>query len=422
MAQFNARGTVNRSEAAASGASIQPWHHDAAAVLGALASGHAGIPDSEARARLEDDGPNELPRQARVGRLDVAVRQFRSPLIYILLIAGAVSLALGDSLDAVAIAIVLVINAIVGFFQEYRAERSLEALRRLAGDTPARVVREGRERDVDPREVVVGDVVLLEAGRRVPADARLLHARALEVDESLLTGESAAVAKGLEPVPATAAVVDRANMLFTGSVITRGRCRAVVTATGADSELGSIAGSLGWIGEVATPLQTRMARFARLIGLAVLIVGALGFVAGLARGDPPTELFLSVVALAVSAIPEGLPIVLTVALAISVRRMAAVNAVVRRLPAVESLGSCTVIGSDKTGTLTENRMTVERVVAGGREYTVSAGEHPLAGAIELDGVAVPARRAPSARAHPARRGALQRGERGRSRRDAGGDR
>ena len=367
----------------------EPWRHNPRDVLEALASGHDGLSDAEARRRLAELGPNELSREAGARGLEIVLRQFRSPLIYILLIAGGVSLAVGEALDAAVIAFVLALNAVVGFAQEYRAEHALEALRQLVGTSTTRVAREGRERDVDTREIVVGDVVLLEAGRRVPADARVLHASALEADESLLTGESGAVAKRAERLDGAVSVADRANMLFTGSVLTRGRCRGVVTAVSGATELGSIAGLLREIGDIATPLQQRMARFARLIGAAVLIVAVFGFLAGLARGEPATELFLSVVALAVSAIPEGLPIVLTVALAISVRRMAAVHAVVRRLPAVESLGSCTVIGSDKTGTLTQNRMTVERIVAGDNEYRISGGgAHPLDGSIEIDGAQI----------------------------------
>ena len=360
--------------------SRHPWQQPVDELLVDLASGHDGLTEADAARRLDEFGPNELPHEAGPGAVQIALRQFASPLIYILVAAGVVALAVGESVDAAVIAAVLVINAVVGFAQEYRAERSLEALRRIAA-AQARVVRAGRERDVDAREIVPGDVLLLEAGFRVPADARVMRSSAVEVDESLLTGESATVAKSAQELADDAPVADRTNMLFTGSVLTRGRCRAVVTATGAATELGVIAQSLGTVGRVATPLQQRMARFARLIGVVVLAIAAVGFMAGLAHGEAADELLLAVVALAVSAIPEGLPIVLTVALAISVRRMVAVNAVVRRLPAVESLGSCTVIGSDKTGTLTENRMAVERIYAGGEEYAVTGSGHTLEGEI-----------------------------------------
>ena len=371
-----------------------PWLCDADEVLARLGSGHDGIDDETAARRLGADGPNELPVEKGPGAAQIALRQFASPLIYILLAAGGVALAVGEVVDAAVIAVVLAVNAIVGFLQEHQAERSLEALRRLAV-AQARVVRAGRERDLDAREIVAGDVLLLEAGFRVPADARVLRTAAVEVDESLLTGESATVGKTVRALAGEVPVADRANMLFTGSVLTRGRCRAVVTATGGATELGAIARSMHDVGQVATPLQSRMARFARVIGAAVLVVAVIGFAAGLAHGEAADQLLLAVVALAVSAIPEGLPVVLTVALAISVRRMVAVDAVVRRLPAVESLGSCTVIGSDKTGTLTENRMTVERVLAGGREYEVTGGGHALEGAVTRAGVAVDVARLPA---------------------------
>ncbi len=365
----------------------EPWLQEREAVLASLDSGHDGLSGPQASRRLLEDGPNELPRERGPGAAGIVLRQFTSPLIYILVAAGAVALAVGDEIDAAVIAAVLLLNALVGFVQEYRAERSLQALRRLAG-ARARVVRAKRELEIDARNVVRGDVLLLEAGSRVPADARVLSATAVEVDESLLTGESEPVDKTAATLLGDVPVAERANIVHSGSVLTRGRCRAVVTATAMGTELGAIAGSLREIGVVATPLQQRMAGFARLVGLAIVVVAAVGFAAGLAHGESADELFLAVVALAVSAVPEGLPIVLTVALAISVRRMAAVSALVRRLPAVESLGSCTVIGSDKTGTLTQNRITVERIVVDGRDYEVTGGVDPLAGAIERGGAPV----------------------------------
>ena len=327
----------------------------------------AGLPSQEAARRLAEQGRNELEQQAATPRLTILARQFRSPLIYILLVAAAVSVALGQYSDAGVIATVLVFNAVVGFMQEDRAERSLDALRRLAV-TRARVVRDGQEQEVDAAELVVGDVVLVDAGAKVPADSRVLDAAALEADESLLTGESATVTKSPEPVPADAPAAERSDALFMGTVVTRGRGRALVTATGAATELGRIARTVRGIGTVATPLQQRLAAFTRLIGIAAIASAALGFALGVAAGEPYDEMLLTMVALAVAALPEGLPIVLTVVLAISVNRMAARRAIVRRLPAVETLGSCTVIGSDKTGTLTQNRMTVESVFAGGREH------------------------------------------------------
>jgi Ca2+-transporting ATPase len=247
------------------------------------------------------------------------------------------------------------------------------------------VLRDGREVDVDAGELVPGDVVLVEAGAKVPADCRILHETALEADESLLTGESTTVAKRSGPVDVEASVGDRLDMLFMGSVVTRGHARAVVSATGTATELGCVAGAVQRIVPTSTPLQLRMGRFTRLVGIWALGSAAIGFALGVADGRDLDELFRAMVALAVAALPEGLPIVLTITLAISVGRMARRGAIVRRLPAVETLGSCTVIGSDKTGTLTQNRMTVERVYAGGRRFEVTGGGYRPQGEILADG-------------------------------------
>jgi calcium-translocating P-type ATPase len=369
---------------AARGEREPPWSEEAEEVLARLGSGRDGLAEDEAGRRLAEHGPNEIEEAAGVRPPTILLRQFASPLIFILVAAAAVTLALGEYVDAAVIAAVLVLNAVLGFHQEYGAERSMEALRRLS-TARARVIRGGREREVDSRVLVPGDVVHVEAGMRAPADCRVLRAAALETDESLLTGESATVAKSAEPVAADAGIGDRTSMLWMGTVVTRGHGRALVVETGGDTEFGRIAQSVSEIGEVTTPLQHRMTRFAHLVGLAVLASCAIGLTAGVAAGEDLQELVLALVALAVAAIPEGLPIVLTVALAISMRRMAARRAIVRRLPAVETLGSCTVIGSDKTGTLTENRMTVSRIEAGGRSYDVTGAGYEAAGEILLHG-------------------------------------
>ncbi|HWV85806.1 MAG TPA: HAD-IC family P-type ATPase [Capillimicrobium sp.] len=356
----------------------EPWAAPADAVLAALDSAPGGLTDDEAQRRLGVHGPNLLARQRGTPWPIILLRQLRSALVYVLLIAAAITLALGEVVDAAVIAFALLLNTVLGFIEEHRAERSLEALRSLAR-ARARVLRDGRERELDAGELVPGDVVLLEAGVKVPGDCRILHATMLEVDESLLTGESATVGKSSAPVDAAAAVADRHGMAFMGTLVTRGRARAVVTATGASTELGRIAGAVQRIGPTETPLQKRMGRFTRLVGLWALSCSLIGFAFGAAHGEDLTELFRAMVALAVAAVPEGLPIVLTVTLAISVGRMARRGAIVRRLPAVETLGSCTIIGSDKTGTLTENRMTVERVVAGGVRYDVSGDGHRVRG-------------------------------------------
>ena len=360
------------------------WATSPAEALARLGAHEHGLSRAEAEARLARHGPNELEEERRTSRARLLLHQFESPLIFILLVAAAVTLALREWVDAAVIAAVLLLNAAVGYSQESRAEQAIETLRRRAR-ARARVLRDGREEELDARLLVPGDVLLVEAGARVAADCRILHAVAVEADESLLTGESTTVAKSAEPVAAAAPLGDRASMLFTGTTVTRGHCRALVAATGAETELGRIAGSMREVVEPPTPLQRRMGRFAHLVGVAVLVASALAFAAGIAAGEDLSELFLAVVALAVAAIPEGLPIVLTLVLAVSVRRMAKRRAIVRRLPAVETLGSCTVIGSDKTGTLTQNRMTVERILAGGEELHVTGGGYATDGAIVRDG-------------------------------------
>jgi magnesium-transporting ATPase (P-type) len=363
------------------------WSLPPSEALRALASEERGLTVAEAARRLERCGLNELEEEERTSVAALILRQFRSPLIYILVLAGIAATALGELVDAAVIAAVLVINAIIGFTQEYRAEQAMAALRRLARAT-ARVVRDGTEVQVDAAELVPGDVVVLGAGTKVPADCRILHARGLEVDESLLTGESGTVAKDPAPVAEEVVVGDRTSMVLMGTNVVRGQGRALVTATGEATELGQIAERVREIGEVETPLQRRMRRFAHVIGGVVLSAAALGLLFGALVGEDLGDLALAVVALAVSAIPEGLPIVLTVVLAIGVRRMASRQAIIRRLPAVETLGSCTTIGSDKTGTLTENRMTVRRILTGRELYEVAGGGTSLKGGILLDGEAV----------------------------------
>lgn len=346
------------------------WAKPSTDVLAKLHADEQGLAADVAEERLRETGPNALAAERPASAVTVLARQFRSPLIYLLMVAAAVTLAVGEEVDAAVIGVVLAFNATVGFIQELRAARSLEALRALA-QARARVLRDGREREVDAATLVPGDIVLLEAGAKVPADARVLHASALEVDESMLTGESTTVAKGASAVAPDAVLGDRTSMVHMGTTVTTGHARVLVVATGAATELGRIAGSVRSIGETETPLQQRIGRFTRVIAIVVPVLAASGFVLGTATGHDRQELLLSMVALAVATIPEGLPIVLTVTLAIGVNRMARRRALIRRLPAVETLGSCTVIGSDKTGTLTQNRMTVERIVAGGRRYEVT---------------------------------------------------
>ena len=350
------------------------WYSlDVLAAETALQSSPHGLDREEAVRRLRSYGPNRLEEAPALNTLVIILDQFRSPLIYILLFAALITVLLREFIDAAVISAALALNAVIGFFQERRAEHAVRALMRLV--TPkARVIREGREWEIESSELVPGDVVFLESGNKVPADLRLFSTTALAIDESLLTGESLPVSKDATPVDARASLADRTSIAYMGTVVTSGRGRGFVVATGRSTELGAIAEDVRREERVATPMQERMSRFARFIGVAVLFSATLAFVIGLVMGNDVSDMFLIAVALAVSAIPEGLPVVFTIALAIGVRRMAQRNAIIRRLTAAETLGSTTVIGSDKTGTLTENRMTVENIWAAGKFHALGQGK------------------------------------------------
>lgn len=350
-----------------------PWHAlDTREVERHLDTTHRGLTSAEARARLAVHGPNQLEDEPPPNALVVLLRQFRSPLIAILLVAMLVTLALGEHLDAAVIGAVLVLNAVIGFSQERKAESAVRALKQLVVPR-TRVLRDGEDREIDSRDLVVGDVVLLESGTRVPADLRVVSTTALRVDESLLTGESTPITKSVDPVDADRPLADRTSMAYTGAIVTSGRATGVVVATADGTELGAIAGLMRGEAETATPLQRRMERFARVIGIAVGAAALVAFVSGLLLGGSTHELFLVAVALAVSAVPEGLPVAVTITLAVGVSRMARRRAIIRRLPAVETLGSTTVIGSDKTGTLTQNRMQVRSLWTADHRYTLVGG-------------------------------------------------
>ncbi len=338
-----------------------------------------GLPLAEAQTRLAKYGPNQLEEPPAPSNLVLLLHQLQSPLIYVLLLALLMSLIVGETVDASVIAVVLVLDTLIGFVQERRAESAVRALMGLVAPR-ARVMRDGREWEVESRELVPGDLVLLESGTRVPADLRLVATTALRVDESLLTGESLPVDKQASPLrSADHPVAERTNVAYAATVVASGRGRGYVVATGMATELGAIAAHMRAAPEPVTPSQQRMMRLARVLSVAVAVAAVLAFGIGVWTGQPPAQMFLVAVALAVAAIPEGLPVAFTITMAIGVRRMARHNAIVRRLPAVETLGSTTVIGSDKTGTLTENRMTVREIWAGGRALVLSddAGDGPL---------------------------------------------
>jgi magnesium-transporting ATPase (P-type) len=349
------------------------WHAiDLAAVRAALGLGERGLSDEEARARLARFGPNALPRGVPPSVAILFARQFASPLIYVLLLAAGLSLWLGDVSDAGFIGAVLLINAGIGTFNEWRAERDTRALRELLR-IRAGVERDGVVRELDAEDVVPGDLVWLESGVKVPADVRLVEAQGLAVDESLLTGESLPAAKDARRIePPEAGVADRHNMVFAGTTVAQGRGRGLVVATGVRTEVGRIARDVLAASDPQTPLLVRLERFTRNLVGAILAASLLLVLLGVRAGQSPSDMFLTAVALAVAAIPEGLPAVLTVTLAVAARRMARRNVIVRRLAAVEGLGSCTLIASDKTGTLTCNELTATHVwLADGSEVTAT---------------------------------------------------
>lgn len=337
------------------------WH--AATVdetLDEVASSQNGLASEEADRRLDHYGPNTIGESAVISPVRIFLHQFTSPLIYILLVAFGITIAIEHYADAIVIALVLAINAIIGFLQEYRAENAMAALASLV--TPkARVRRDAEVSKTDSTDLVPGDIVLLESGDIVPADLRLIRTTELQLNTAILTGESVPVSRSTEPVEPEHTVVDRRNMAYMGTSVASGRGVGVVVATGEDSQIGTISGQVRETERAATPLQTRMHRFGNSISVAILGIAVLLVAIGLWQAIPLADIFLLAVATAVSAIPEGLPVVMTVALAVSVRRMAGRNAIIRRLPAVETLGSCSVIVSDKTGTITENRMTVQQL-------------------------------------------------------------
>lgn len=352
-----------------------------------LKTSETGLTEAEAAERIKAFGPNRLPRKPPPTLREILTRQFKSPLIYILGIAAFVSVSLGEFTDAGFIAAVLLLNAVIGSYQEWRAERSAQALQKLLR-VRATVEREGEAREVSAEEIAPGDVVWVESGSRVPADLRLLMAHGLEIDESLLTGESLPVLKDASvELAASVPMAERKNMACAGSMVVRGRGRGLVVATGMATAVGQLA--LDVVGAVGgkPPLIERMERFSRAVAVAVLVSAVVIAVVGITVHEyGVAQMFLFGVALAVSAIPEGLPVALTVALAVATTRMARRGVIVRRLAAVEGLGSCTVIASDKTGTLTVNELTVREIrTANGAAMSVTGEGFAPEGAIFTDG-------------------------------------
>jgi len=329
-----------------------------------------GLTTAEAARRLAEYGPNDLVERGNKSPWAILLEQFTGIMVVILMISAVVSIILGETIDAVIIMIIVVLNAILGFTQEYQAEQAMAALKRMAVPH-VRVRRDGHLQEVTARELVPGDIIQLESGNTIPADARLLETANLRVQEAVLTGESEAVEKDPAPlVEENPPLGDRINSIFMGTVVTYGRGVALVTDTGMRTQLGKIADMLQSVGNEKTPLQRRLEQLARGLALAALVLVAIVFALGLLRGENWIDMFRVSVAMAVAAIPEGLPAVVTIALALGAQRMLERHALIRKLPAVETLGSVTVICSDKTGTLTQNRMTVTVVDVAGHSLNM----------------------------------------------------
>ena len=340
-----------------------------------------GLTSDEVDRRLAEHGPNELPEEAPPHPLIRFLGQFHNVLIYVLLAAAVFTAALEEWIDSGVILLVVLVNAIVGFIQEGKAAQALAGIRSLLSPT-ARVFRDGEEVEVDAIQLVPGDVVLLESGDRVPADLRIIAAVQARVEEAILTGESVPVEKKPAPVAEAALPADQTSMAFSGTLIAAGRLTGVVTATGARTEIGRIGKMVSGVEGVTTPLLRQIDQFGRQLSLAIVGAAVLVFLVGWQlRGMAPGDAFMAVVALAVAAIPEGLPAILTITLALGVQRMASQNAIVRRLPAVETLGSVNVICTDKTGTLTRNEMAVERILLPGGDLMVQGEGYEAAGQV-----------------------------------------
>ncbi len=343
---------------------------------------HDGLTNEEAHARLEHDGPNRLPTAPAPTWPTVLIRQFREVLVVLLLVAAGIAFLVGEFADGVTITIIVILNGVLGFVQEWKAERVLDALRGMLAPT-AQVVRAGQEATIAASELVPGDVVLLKAGALVPADLRLVESLQLRTDDSALTGESNAVAKS--PDSAGGGIAEQTCMTWAGTTVTSGRARAVTVATGRETEIGRISRLTQRVGMEQTPLQRQLAKVGKQLGVVAVIISAAVALAGWAAGRPLLEMFMTGVSLAVAVVPEGLPAVVTITLALGVRSMVRRNALLRRLQAAETLGSATVICTDKTGTITKNEMTVREIWLPAGNVAMTGSGYDPAGHFEVDG-------------------------------------
>lgn len=351
------------------------WHHITAdEAIGALQSSAQGLTIDEVGRRIECYGPNELVEKKRTSVWVIYVNQFKDFMVLVLIAAAVIAGVIGDPVDSLAIVVIVLLNAILGFIQEYRAENAMAALKKLAAPT-AVAIRDGVAAAIAASELVPGDIVVLEAGNVVPADIRLIESASLRIEEAALTGESAPVEKDTAALSERELPVsDRKNVAYKATMVSYGRGKGVVTATGMGTELGRIATLLQGQHEGRTPLQKRLAAFGQRLAYIILVICGVVFVAGILRGEPPLLMLLTSISLAVAAIPEALPAIITISLALGAKKLVKQRALIRKLPAVETLGSVTYICSDKTGTLTQNRMSVEEVYVDGG--LLRAGELP----------------------------------------------
>ncbi|MFC1728284.1 calcium-transporting P-type ATPase, PMR1-type [Nanoarchaeota archaeon] len=349
---------------------MEYFAEDSKDVLKELKSSEKGLTTQEAEKRLKIVGPNEIKEGKRISPLKIFIDQFKSPIVFILVAAIVISLIVGEYIDSVVVGVILLLNAILGFVQEYKAEKSIEALKKMAS-LKAIVLRDGKHQEVDATNLVPGDIVLLEEGEKIPADCRLIEEIGLHAQEASLTGESIPVTKHIKVLKKGTPVADRNNCVFSSTIITAGKGKAVVTYTGMNTEVGKIAHMIQTEETILTPLQKQLKVLAKYLGLFTVVVAFVVFITGFLRGFEPVEIMLAAIALAVAAIPEGLPAVVTISLALGVQRMIKRNALIRKLPSVETLGSCSVICTDKTGTLTHNEMTVKKIYANSEVTEVS---------------------------------------------------
>jgi magnesium-transporting ATPase (P-type) len=371
------------------------WYNKASEeVIEALQTDKGGLSFEEAAARLRTYGPNRLPEAAKQNPFIRFLKHFHNILIYVLLGSAVITAALGHFADTVVIVAVVIANAAIGFFQEGKAEKAMDAIRRMLA-LKASVLRNGKRLSVEGEALVPGDIVMLEAGDKIPADVRLIQVNGLQVQEAILTGESIPVEKNTHPVAVNAATGDRSCMAYSGTLVTSGLGRGVVVGTGADTEIGRISGMLSRVETLTTPLLKQMNAFARWITVLILLIASVLLAFGYFVGHSDfSEMFMAVVGLSVAAIPEGLPAVLTITLAVGVQAMARRNAIVRHLPAIETLGSVSVICTDKTGTLTRNEMMVASVVTATDTFSVDGNGYEPAGEVRLNEVPMTEREHP----------------------------